>query len=102
KLDLKPRDINNMTKKRVKNSLRQLGWVETRASANFAGFGKNGTLPSLTVIRYTFFGKFPEISTEEKRWWNRFGSVLRRLSRILNLWKILAPRSINAIRWRVC
>ena len=30
KLELKPRDINNMVKKRVKNSLRQLGWHETR------------------------------------------------------------------------
>lgn len=30
KLELKPRDINNMVKKRVKNSLRQLGWRETR------------------------------------------------------------------------
>ena len=30
KLELKPKDINNMVKKRVKNSLRQLGWVETR------------------------------------------------------------------------
>ena len=30
KLELKPRDISNMTKKRVKNSLRQLGWYETR------------------------------------------------------------------------
>lgn len=30
RLELKPRDINNMTKKRVKNSLRQLGWRETR------------------------------------------------------------------------
>ncbi|HEX4613310.1 MAG TPA: VapE domain-containing protein, partial [Urbifossiella sp.] len=30
RLELKPKDINNMVKKRVKNSLRQLGWVETR------------------------------------------------------------------------
>ena len=30
KLELKPRDINNMVKKRVKNSLRQIGWKETR------------------------------------------------------------------------
>ena len=30
KLELKPKDINNMVKKRVKNSLRQLGWYETR------------------------------------------------------------------------
>jgi len=30
KLELKPRDINNLVKKRVKNSLRQLGWKETR------------------------------------------------------------------------
>ncbi len=30
KLELKPRDINNMVKKRVKNSLRQIGWHETR------------------------------------------------------------------------
>ena len=30
KLDLKPKDINNMVKKRVKNSLRQIGWHETR------------------------------------------------------------------------
>ena len=30
KLELKPKDINNMVKNRVKNSLRQLGWVETR------------------------------------------------------------------------
>lgn len=30
KLELKPKDVNNMVKKRVKNSLRQLGWVETR------------------------------------------------------------------------
>ena len=30
KLELKPKDINNMVKKRVKNSLRQLGWRETR------------------------------------------------------------------------
>ncbi len=30
KLELKPKDINNMVKKRVKNSLRQLGWHETR------------------------------------------------------------------------
>ena len=30
KLELKPRDINNLVKKRVKNSLRQLGWAETR------------------------------------------------------------------------
>jgi putative DNA primase/helicase len=32
KLEMKPKDINNMVKKRVKNSLRQLGWVETRRS----------------------------------------------------------------------
>ncbi len=32
KLELKPKDINNMVKKRVKNSLRQLGWYETRRS----------------------------------------------------------------------
>lgn len=32
KLELKPKDINNMVKKRVKNSLRQLGWIETRRS----------------------------------------------------------------------
>jgi putative DNA primase/helicase len=30
KLELKPKDVNNLVKKRVKNSLRQLGWVETR------------------------------------------------------------------------
>ena len=30
KLELKPKDINNLVKKRVKNSLRQLGWSETR------------------------------------------------------------------------
>jgi predicted P-loop ATPase len=30
KLELKPRDISNMVKKRVKNSLKQLGWCETR------------------------------------------------------------------------
>jgi len=30
KLEMKPKDINNMVKKRVKNSLRKLGWVETR------------------------------------------------------------------------
>lgn len=30
KLELKPKDINNVVRKRVKNSLRQLGWVETR------------------------------------------------------------------------
>lgn len=30
KLELKSKDVNNMVKKRVKNSLRQLGWVETR------------------------------------------------------------------------
>ena len=30
RLELKPKDINNLVKKRVKNSLRQLGWVETR------------------------------------------------------------------------
>jgi putative DNA primase/helicase len=30
KLELKPKDINNMVKKRVKNSLRGLGWHETR------------------------------------------------------------------------
>lgn len=30
KLEMKPRDINNLVKKRVKNSLRQLGWHETR------------------------------------------------------------------------
>ncbi len=29
-LELKPKDINNLVRKRVKNSLRQLGWVETR------------------------------------------------------------------------
>lgn len=32
KLELKPKDINNIVKKRVKNSLRQLGWYETRRS----------------------------------------------------------------------
>ena len=30
KLELKPKDINNLVRKRVKNSLRQLGWAETR------------------------------------------------------------------------
>lgn len=30
KLELKPKDINNTVRKRVKNSLRQLGWIETR------------------------------------------------------------------------
>jgi putative DNA primase/helicase len=30
KLELKPKDINNIVKKRVKNSLKQLGWYETR------------------------------------------------------------------------
>jgi hypothetical protein len=30
KLELKPKDINNMVEKRVKNSLRGLGWHETR------------------------------------------------------------------------
>ncbi|QEH36522.1 DNA primase TraC [Aquisphaera giovannonii] len=30
KLELKPKDINNMIKKRVKNSLRKLDWYETR------------------------------------------------------------------------
>jgi len=30
KLELKPRDVNNQTKKRIKNSLRMLGWVENR------------------------------------------------------------------------
>lgn len=30
KLELKPKDINNIVKNRVKNSLRQLGWYETR------------------------------------------------------------------------
>lgn len=29
-LELKPRDINNVVKKRIKNSLRLLGWYETR------------------------------------------------------------------------
>ena len=30
RMELKPKDINNLVKKRVKNSLRQLGWAETR------------------------------------------------------------------------
>lgn len=30
KLDLKPKDINNLVRKRVKNSLKKIGWTETR------------------------------------------------------------------------
>jgi putative DNA primase/helicase len=35
-LELKPRDVNNMTKKRIKNCLRGLDWYETRRE----GFGR--------------------------------------------------------------
>jgi putative DNA primase/helicase len=45
KLELKPKDINNMVKKRVKNSLQKLGWVETRRPGEGRVWRRSDGLP---------------------------------------------------------